>query len=132
MASHIKIIAILHIVFGSLGILLALGFLMLFGGIAGVVGLSGRSGDAAVAVPVLGAIGAFLFVLVLLLSLPGVIGGVGLLRFAPWSRIWMIVLSAIHLVNVPIGTALGVYGLWALTKPESLALFAEPQRQAPY
>ena len=36
------------------------------------------------------------------------------------------VLSAIHLINIPFGTALGVYGLWALTNPETEQLFARP------
>jgi hypothetical protein len=57
-------------------------------------------------------------------STPGLIGGIGLLNMAPWSRMFMIVISALHLLHVPVGTALGIYGLWALTKPETEALFA--------
>jgi len=36
MEQHVKILGVLHIVFGSLGILLALGMLLLFGGIADI------------------------------------------------------------------------------------------------
>jgi hypothetical protein len=34
-----------------------------------------------------------------------------------------IILSALHLFNVPFGTALGVYGFWVLLSPETEALF---------
>jgi hypothetical protein len=126
MESHVKILGTLHIVFGSLGILAAVFFLLLFGSIASVVSLSGSTSarDAAIAVPILGLVGTVLFVVIGALSLPGLIGGIGLVNFAPWSRVFMIVISALDLLSVPIGTALGVYGIWALTRPETEALFA--------
>jgi hypothetical protein len=129
MESHVKIIAVLHIVLGALGLLGALALLLIFGGIATGVMFSQQGGGAVLGIPILGGIGLFLFLLVLLLSLPGLIGGIALLRFAPWSRIFMIVLSAIHLLNIPFGTALGIYGIWALTKPETERLFAQPPYQ---
>ena len=71
-----------------------------------------------------------IFVIILIFSLPGLIGGIGLLKMAPWSRVFMIVISCLELLHIPIGTALGIYGLWALTKPETAALF-EPRRYQP-
>jgi hypothetical protein len=85
--------------------------------------------DAAIAVPILGGIGTILFVVIGVISLPGLIGGIGLVRLAPWSRIFMIVISALDLLSVPIGTALGIYGIWALTRPEAEALFARQRYQ---
>ena len=32
------------------------------------------------------------------------------------------------LLSVPIGTALGIYGIWVLTRPETEALFAQRYR----
>ena len=122
MESHLKIIGILHVVLGAMGLIAAVAILTLFGGLAGVVSTSGDS-DAAIAVPILGGIGGLVFILVLLFSLPGFIGGIALLKMAPWSRVYMIVISAIHLLHVPFGTALGIYGLWALTRPGTEALF---------
>lgn len=63
-------------------------------------------------------------------SLPGLVGGIGLLMMAPWSRVFMIVISALYLLHIPIGTVLGIYGLWVLTKPETEAIFAQQVRQA--
>jgi hypothetical protein len=123
MATHIKVLGIIHIVFGAFGLALAFLVLLLFGGIAGFVGFSGEEG-AFVAAPVVGIIGTLLFLVVAVLSLPGIVAGIGLLGFRPWARILAIIVSAVHLLNVPLGTLVGVYGLWALLSRETEALFS--------
>ncbi len=125
METHVRVLGVLHIVLGAIGALVGLGFLLFFGGLATFVGSSPNTSphDAQVAVPVLTLIGGGLCILLLVLSLPGIIAGVGLLNFRPWARILGIVLSAIQLVNVPVGTAIGVYGLWVLLAAESEPLF---------
>jgi hypothetical protein len=100
--------------------------LLIFGGVAGVVGMAGTDPDARIAVPILGGVGGLIFLVIAAISLPGLIAGIGLLQFRPWARILTIVLSAIHLLNVPFGTALGIYGLWALLSREGEALFRQP------
>ncbi|HYW41398.1 MAG TPA: hypothetical protein VE959_00995 [Bryobacteraceae bacterium] len=132
MEQHVKMVGILHIVLGSLGVLGALVVLMIFGGLAGLAGVSDHEGLGATAVPILGAIGLFCCGVVLILSLPGLIGGIGLVKMAPWSRMFMIVISALDLIHIPLGTALGIYGLWALTKPETAALFERRRYQPGY
>lgn len=132
MRDHVRILAILHIVFGALGALAAVALLFLFGGMAGLVGLNERPEEAAVAIPVMMGVGLFLFVLLAALSVPGIICGLGLMNFRPWARILGIVLSAISLLNVPIGTALGIYGLWVLLSERTLPLFEQaPAPPAP-
>jgi hypothetical protein len=131
MAQHVKILGILHIVFGALGVLAAIFVLLIFGGISAVVGLSDHSSDSFTAIPILGLIGGFVFMLVLVLSLPGLIIGIGLMQFRPWARIAGIVLSALDLVSVPpFGTALGIYGLWVLLNRETEHMFAPPPVRA--
>jgi hypothetical protein len=44
----------------------------------------------------------------------GIIAGWGLLERKPWARTLAILLGVISLLNVPFGTALGVYTLWVL------------------
>jgi hypothetical protein len=126
MAQHVKILAVLHIVLSAIGILIAVGLLFLFGGIASVVGLNAADHDARVAVPVLGLVGSFLFVLILVLSIPGIIAGIGLMKFRPWARILTLILSGLDLLNIPFGTALGVYGFWVLLSVEGTRLFESP------
>ena len=110
MQTHVKVIGILHIVLGGLGVLGGVVAMMVFGGIAGIVGFSAHSSDAAVAMPILGVIGGFVFIVLLALSLPSLIVGFGLIAFRPWARTLAIVLSVLHIFNIPFGTALGVYG----------------------
>jgi hypothetical protein len=131
MAQHVRILGILHIVFGGLGVLAAIFVLLIFGGISAVVGLSDHSSDSLTAIPILGIIGGFVFILVLVLSLPGLIIGIGLMQFKPWARIAGIILSALDLVSVPpFGTALGIYGLWVLLNIETERMFAPPPVRA--
>ncbi len=124
MVTHVKVLAWLYIVFGILGSLFGLGMMALlsFIGVAGAA----SDPDAWMAVPILGFTGAALGVFMLLLSLPGIIAGVGLLKFRPWARILTIVLSALNLMNIPFGTILGVYGLWVMLSDDGSRLFAQP------
>ncbi len=125
MKQHVSILGILYIVFGCLGILGAFVFLLVFGGIAGIVGLvAHEEPDAAVAVPILGGIGVVVSIILAFLSIPGLIVGIGLVKFRPWARIGGILLSVLNLLNFPIGTAVGAYGLWILLSKETEPLFS--------
>ena len=126
MAQHVKILGILHIIYGALGVFVGLLALLIMGGIAGVVGVSDHSPDSALAIPILGGIGALVFIILLAISLPGIIVGFGLLHFKPWARLLTLVLSAFELFSIPFGTALGIYGFWVLLKPETEQLFNQP------
>ena len=125
MERHVKAVAILNICLGSIGVLGAAVVFAIFGGLAGFLSYANLEPDAQFVVPLMGMIGGLVAVFVALLSLPSVIGGIGLLYFQPWARILMIVLSALNLFHVPFGTALGVYGLWTLLSKETEALFRQ-------
>ena len=122
METHVKVLAVLHIVLGALGVLIGLGVF------AGLVHLDADP-DAAVAIPILGGIGEIVLIVLLVLSVPGIIVGVGLLSFRPWSRILAIVLSILHILNIPFGTAIDIYSLWVLFSNEGARLF-EPRTVA--
>jgi hypothetical protein len=124
MTKHVRILGILHIVFGGIGLLLGVLGLLFFGGLAAFIGVSDPNEGGFVAAPMLGIIATMIFSFALLLSLPGIIVGVGLLNLRPWARVGGIVLSAIELLHLPFGTALGVYGLWVLLSNEGERLFA--------
>lgn len=131
MQQNVKILAILHIVLGGLGVLAALIVMAVFGGIAGLVNFADTSQDGAMGSAVVGLIGAAIMVVVLALSIPGLIAGIGLLNYQPWARILTIVLSALELPGFPIHTALGIYGLWVLLSNEGAALFRPSARLTP-
>jgi hypothetical protein len=67
MQTHIKVLGILHIVFGALGVLNGLGIFLVIGGVAGIVQMDGDP-DAAFVVPFLGSIGGLVLIVALVLS----------------------------------------------------------------
>lgn len=119
---HVKIVAILNIVFGVIGILIALGFLIFFGGLAGIVNLDHDS-DGPAGAAVLGLLGGLAFLLIAVLSIPCVIAGYGLLHFRPWALTLTIVMSILNLMSLPFGTALGIYSLWVMMNKDTKPLF---------
>lgn len=131
MRDHVRILAILNIVFGGIALLIGACFLLFFGGLGVFASIANQNDpDALFAIPVLGAIGGIVFVALAIISVPQIIGGIGLLKGQPWARILMIVLSALSLMSIPIGTALGVYGLWVLLNEETVRLFSGPSQQS--
>jgi hypothetical protein len=124
MDTHVKVVAVLFLVLGGLGVLGALALMAVFGGAAGIVGMAAEGEEAALAIPIIGFTGTMLTAFLLLLSLPGVIAGFGMLAYKPWARILGIVLAAINLINIPIGTIFGVYALFVLLHKDSERLFA--------
>ena len=123
MAQHVKILGILHIVFGALGVLGALVVLLIFGSLSAFLNTQ-NTGD--VPAPILGLIGVIAFIALLVLSVPGLIIGIGLVQFKPWARIGGIVLSAFDLLGFPFHTILGIYGLWVLLNRETEQMFLGP------
>src|SRR5262245_46500846 len=119
MRQHVRTLGLLNIVWGSIGLLGAFVVLLVFGGAAGILHVVGANEpDARFALPIVGLVGGFCFLVILLVSLPAVIAGIGLLQSASWARTLGIIVSALHILNVPFGTALGIYGLWVLLKDE--------------
>ena len=118
MKQHVTVVGALHIGFGALGILIALVvFVAVVGG-----GLISGDEDAITITSIVGSVIAFFFVLV---SVPGIIGGIGLLKYQPWARILVLILAVFNLVNIPIGTAVGVYTIWVLIQDETAQLFGQ-------
>ena len=126
MEQHIKVLGILNIVCGSLGALGGIVILIVFGGAYGIVeAVSSYQSEASMALPVIAVVGGAIAILLLLLSAPSIIAGIGLLQRRSWAKILGIVVSALHIFNVPFGTALGIYGFWVLCSQESQRCFVD-------
>ena len=126
METHTKVLGVLNIVSGVLGMCLALVIVVVFGGVTALVGADGDA-DAAIAAPIIGLTGMALVFFIVVLSLPSIIIGWGLYGLRPWSRIAGIVLSIVSLISFPFGTVLGVYGLWVLCSKDGQRLFETAQ-----
>jgi hypothetical protein len=124
MATHVKVLGVLHIVISACGVFLALFLILVFGSASGIVGASADPDEAAIAIPIIGLTGLGLVSFIFLTSIPGLIAGWGLLKFRPWARILGIVVSIIALFAIPIGTIVGIYGLWVLLNKDTERLFA--------
>jgi len=61
------------------------------------------------------------------MSIPGIVGGIGLLKRKYWARILILVLCFLSLLSIPFGTALGIYGIWILLKSETVEIFNPKQ-----
>jgi zinc-ribbon domain len=65
--------------------------------------------------PLLTVIGVF----VLAKGVVGMAAGLGLLQRLAWARVLALIVGFISLLNIPFGTALGVYTLWVLLSPNA-------------
>jgi hypothetical protein len=119
MKQHVTLVGALHIGFGILGLIGALaiflGFQFLFEFVE----------DEPIAQNVLSFVGNSLALIILFFSSLGVIGGIGLFSYRSWARILVMIVSAMNCLNVPVGTAKGIYSIWVLMQPEAIELFEE-------
>ncbi len=116
MEKHITLVAVLNIGFGILGVILAIFVLI---GIF-LVNTYVEEYDARKILPILG---TALFFFLLVTSIPGIIGGFGLLKRRPWARILILVVACLDLLWIPFGTIIGIYELWVLLQDKTLQLF---------
>lgn len=123
MQTHVKVLGVVYLFVGGCMLLAALFLFFTLGGVAGIVGATAEPQDAAIAIPILGLAGATLAAFLTVFALPSLITGYGLLHYKPWARVVGIVLSAFSLINIPIGTIIGAYGLWVLLNQETERLF---------
>ena len=120
MDKHVQVIGILWIVLGAMSFL---GGLFLCGTLIGISLIPEMEAEASSILRIVGmSFGIFLWIL----SAPKIICGIGLLRKMEWARILTIVLSFLSLLNIPFGTALGIYSLVILLRDETVQLF-KPQ-----
>jgi hypothetical protein len=115
-AQHAKIVGWLHIAMSVLGILIGV-FVFVILTTVGVIA------DDPEAMSILTIVAFFTAGLMLIFALPGFIAGYGVLKQKSWGRILAIVLGVFHLVNVPLGTVLGIYTLWALMQEGAIDYF---------
>ena len=123
MATHVKVIGVCFIVFGALWVLGAMFSGVILSVLAGFVAQSDTT-DATMGATVLGITGVALTTILLAIGIPQIVCGIGLLNFKRWARILGIVLAAISLMSVPIGTIFGIYAIVILFSRETEQLFA--------
>ena len=116
MHQQINLIAYLYL---ALGILTLIGAFIVTLAIAG----GGLLSEDQTAIAVTTTVGFVIGGLLAVGGILSIVAGYGLLKRRSWARTLTIVLSAINLLNFPIGTALGGYALYVMLKDESRAEF---------
>ncbi len=125
MDNNIKVVGILWIVFGAIGLMFGLFVLLVLLGISFIPGLF----DAGTIAPgVLRIIAYAVSSFLALLGLPKIVAGIGLLKRKEWARILTIILSFLELWNIPFGLALAIYSLVVLFNQETIRLFNPAMR----
>lgn len=120
MEKHVNVVAALQIGFSILGVILA-------GILFAILQYVGDIVDDHEAELVLTIVANVIMVTFAVLALPGIIAGIGLFKKKEWARILTLILSVLDLINFPIGTAVGIYSIWALSQTETVELFKKSE-----
>ena len=116
MEGHVNVVGYLCVGLSILAILIgAFTFVLLAG-----IGFVAHDEEASFILPTIGFVVALFFCLI---SVPGIIGGIGLFKRRECARILVLIISALQLINFPIGTAIGAYSIWVLVQQDSIRLF---------
>ena len=108
--THVRVAAWLHIALGVLWVCILAFFGLFFGAMGALVGATASGSDAGVlAFPVL-----------------EIVGGVMLLSGSTAGRVITILFSVLELINVPFGTVVGIYSLWALLREIPQPMIVQP------
>jgi hypothetical protein len=110
---HITLVGVFHIVYHALALLFGLFVLAIMGFVGTLV-------YDPVGTRVLWMVGTFIGTFLIVLSVPGIVGGIGLLKRREWARILTLIVGALGLIDIPLGTALGIYTLWVLIQDEAV------------
>ena len=114
MKKHVIVVGAIHIGFGFIGLILAIGVFFILNFAKGMVG------NEEIPNIILGFLSIILPMLFGFMSTLGLVGGIGLLSLQPWARYLILVVAAIGCLNIPIGTLKGVYSLWVLLQDETI------------
>ena len=87
-----------------------------------LIGVGVVSGDSE-AMAILGIVGTSVGLFLAALSAPGIAAGLGLLKRKSWGRFLAMVVGVLGMLNVPLGTLIGIYALWVLMQDSAAEYF---------
>jgi hypothetical protein len=118
--SHLRLLTVLHRVWGALGLLLGCSTLMLAAG-AVAIGVTTAGGEIAAGITA----AAFAACAMALLAAGGanLWAGSAMQRREPNGRLAALALGVLNLFVLPFGTALGIYAFWVLLHNETRRAF---------
>jgi hypothetical protein len=118
--AHLKLLGILQIVWGAIGLLLGVSTLMLAVG-AVMIGLTSEGRE--IPAGVTAAAFAVCALALLIVGVGNAWAGSAIGRRQPAGRLATLGLTIPNLLVLPFGTALGIYALWVLLNDETRRMF---------
>ena len=115
MRTHLNILAVLYL-------LTSIGEVLAGTALIGLASFGGMLTGDPFLFSLIASIGSVVGFFLILIGLPAIFLAFGLWRLRPWARILGFVLGVLNLLNPPIGTMLGIYTLWVLTRDEATDL----------
>jgi len=116
MDRHITIASVLNIANGLITFAVGLFLFIIITG-------SGLISREPVAIFVTSTVGSTLAIFFTVISIPSLLGGIGILKRKGWARIFMLIVSMLNILAFPIGTIIGIYTIWVLMQDEAIVLF---------
>ncbi|MDF1571520.1 MAG: hypothetical protein P1P82_07890 [Bacteroidales bacterium] len=116
--SHVSLVAGLHIGYGALKLV---GAFVVYLGIRFAWGFIPEEEE--IAQEVLASLFSILPTVIAIFGIVDVFAGISLFSYKQWSRVLVIAVSVLNCLNIPIGTGIGVYSIWALMQPEVQEMF---------
>lgn len=120
MKKHVTIVAVIHIAFSIFGLLIAL---FAYFGLDFARSFIPQDEIPAAVMKFVSLLFTVVPIIIGFSALFGLIGGIGLLSQQGWARYIIIIVAALGMLNIPIGTLVGVYSLWVLLQEETIKLF---------
>ena len=120
MEKHLTVVAALQVGFSVLGILAAI---IVYTVLQNVMHFA----DDPETVNVLRIVARWVSLFLLVISIPGLVGGIGLFMKKNWARILVLIISVLDLLNIPLGTIIAVYSIWVLVQEDTVKLFDDQE-----
>jgi hypothetical protein len=119
-AGHVRLLGIFWLAISAFRFIPGIALLTIFG----------RDGFPPGAPPFVSAIAHLVGLLFVAIAFAGFAVGFGLLNRDRWARMLALVFGGVGLLDVPFGTALGIYTLWTLLPAQSEAEYRQFSRAA--
>jgi len=116
MQKHVTLLGALFIAYHVLGLVVGIVIMSVLSSIGCL------TGDPT-AMTILTAVGVGIGTFLIVLSIPGLVAGIWLLKRRPWARMLTLIVGAFDLIDIPLGTALGVYSFWVLLHDDTIRIF---------
>ena len=107
------------LVIGAIGLL----YVFVFGAMFATMPRNANDPPPEIIFAIVVAVMVILFVSTLLFAIPKIVAGYGLRKEKSWAWIWAIIACCMALMSMPLGTAVGVYGLVFLLGENGRAYF---------